>query len=140
LRHDALLVSAGSFVNVSGLLKTFTLVSRSKRLGIYWNGIVFKKHFNNAIFVGGNHIVYNHDYKPIHELHREYRTEFPLASSVSYLENDYKEIDDVVFIGATLWTDYNYRGSTMENMKYAAVGMNDFNYGCFEENGESVQK
>jgi len=97
-----------------------------------------RTNFNNVIFVGGNHILYNDEYKPIQQLHRDYRAEFPLDSAISYLENDYKEIDDVVFIGATLWTDYAYGGNRPENMLFAASTMNDFNYGCFEEAGEEV--
>lgn len=98
-----------------------------------------RKRFKNVIFIGGNHIVYNDDYKPLQQLHQDYRTEFPLASTISYLENEKKEIDDVVFIGATLWTDYTYYNSRAENMMYAAIAMNDFRFGRFEENGADVQ-
>ena len=95
-----------------------------------------RKHFNNALFIGGNHILYNRDNKSIQQLHRDYSAEFPLDSAVSYLENDYKEVDGVVFIGATLWTDYTYGGNREENMLSAANGMNDFAYGLFEEGGD----
>ena len=97
-----------------------------------------RMHFNNVVFVGGNHILYNDDYKPIQQLHRDYRAEFPLDSAISYLENDCKMVDDVVFIGATLWTDYTYGGNQSENMLLAATSMNDFAFGRFEEEGETV--
>ena len=92
-----------------------------------------KTHFNKAVFVGGNHIVYNHDHRPIQQLHMDYRAEFPLNSSISYLENACKEIEDVVFIGATLWTDYSYRRKREVNMDYARVYLNDFAWGNFRE-------
>jgi predicted phosphodiesterase len=90
-----------------------------------------RKHFNNAILIGGNHIVYNEEGKTIQQLHSEYRAEFPLDTSISFLENDYKIIDDVVFIGATLWTDYKYSDDQSINMHFAAQSMNDFRWGSF---------
>ena len=92
-----------------------------------------KTHFNNVIFVGGNHIVYNYDYKPIQQLHMDYQAEFPLNASISYLENAYKEIENVVFIGATLWTDYSYRRKRGINMDFARLHVNDFAWGNFRE-------
>ena len=95
--------------------------------------LFIRAHFNNAILVGGNHIVYNYEHKTIQQLHDDYRKEFPLGSTVSYLENNYKVIDNVVFIGATLWTDYQYKLEISENMWYAASGLNDFRWGNFAE-------
>ena len=96
-----------------------------------------REHFNNAILIGGNHIVYNNERKSIQRLHMDYRAEFPLATSISYLENDYKEIGDTVFIGATLWTDYAFRGTVKENMEHA-TSMNDFWWGNFESSGKNI--
>lgn len=44
--------------------------------------------------------------------------------NVILLENEVKEIDDVVFICATLWTDFN--NETPEAILCAQFGMNDF--------------
>ena len=94
-----------------------------------------RRHFKSVVFVGGNHIVYNHERKPIQQLHHEYREEFPKKSNITYLENDYKIIGDTVFIGATLWTDYEYGGNPTKNMKMAARHMNDFNFGYYKSDG-----
>jgi Icc-related predicted phosphoesterase len=99
-----------------------------------------RKHFKNAILVGGNHIVYNSRGWPIQRLHDAYRKEFPLDAPISFLEDDYKEIGDIVFIGATLWTDYEYGGAMKESIEYAERCMNDFHYGRFRrENGRVVK-
>jgi len=98
--------------------------------------LFLRKHFENAIFVGGNHIVYNREHKSIQRLYRDYKEEFPISAPISFLENDYKVIEDTVFIGATLWTDYAFCGSVETNMGEAAYGLNDFRWGSSEgENG-----
>ncbi|GHS88821.1 phosphatase [Campylobacterota bacterium] len=98
-----------------------------------------RKHFNNAIVIGGNHIVYEEKSKSIQQIHREYREQFPLDSSITYLENDYKIIDDIVFIGATLWTDYAYKWAVEDNIK-DAINLMDFHKSCCYEsaNGKVV--
>jgi Icc-related predicted phosphoesterase len=90
------------------------------------------KHFSNVLFLGGNHMVYNDEHKPLQQLIREYKAEFPIDAPISFLENAYKIIDDVVFIGANLWTDYKYLWAPVENMSHAAIGMNDFRRGLYE--------
>lgn len=98
-----------------------------------------RKWFNNAILIGGNHIVYNKERKSIQQLYMDYKTEFPLTETISFLENDYKVIDDAVFIGATLWTDYAYNGNIEDNIDEALHRMNDFQWGIFKDaNGKNI--
>lgn len=77
--------------------------------------------FPHVIYVMGNHEHYNGDFA---------KTETHLKDVLSYLKNVYvlekeiKVIDDVTFIGGTLWTDMNNGDSlTLYHMKSM---MNDF--------------
>jgi hypothetical protein len=60
--------------------------------------------FPHVIYVAGNHEFYNGKFhKGIDYL----RTECAAFPNVHFLERDMKVIDDVVFVGGTLWTDMN---------------------------------
>lgn len=60
--------------------------------------------FPHVIYIAGNHEFYNGKfYAGIDYL----RSECSKFSNVYFLENDTKVIDDIVFMGATLWTDMN---------------------------------
>lgn len=87
--------------------------------------------FPHVIYVMGNHEHYNGDFA---------NTEKHLKDVLSYLKNVYvlereiKVIDDVTFIGGTLWTDMNNGDSlTLYHMK---AMMNDFR--CVENSNRVV--
>jgi Icc-related predicted phosphoesterase len=60
--------------------------------------------FPNTIYVAGNHEFYHGKW---------YQTPTTLAeecakfTNIHFLENGFKKIDDIIFIGGTLWTDLN---------------------------------
>ena len=60
--------------------------------------------FPHVIYVAGNHEFYHGRWKASLDHLREECAVFP---NVYFLERDVKVIDDVTFIGATLWTDMN---------------------------------
>jgi predicted phosphodiesterase len=61
--------------------------------------------FPHVIIVAGNHEFYNGKFYRTLEFMREYFAKnFP---NIYFLERDTKIIDDVVFVGGTLWTDMN---------------------------------
>lgn len=60
--------------------------------------------FPHVIYVAGNHEFYHGKWVAGLEYLRAECARFP---NVYFLENDTKEIDDVLFVGATLWTDMN---------------------------------
>lgn len=94
-----------------------------------------KENIKNGIFIHGNHICYNYLGLTIQDLPNVYASMFPLNNNVSYLNNQYKIINDIVFIGSCLYTDYKYANTINANMKIAKKGLNDFNYGkCIEGN------
>lgn len=77
--------------------------------------------FPHVIYVMGNHEFYHgRFYDSVDHI----RTECAKFPNIYFLENDTKIIDDVTFVGATLWTDMN-KGDPMT--MHAIEGMmNDF--------------
>jgi predicted phosphodiesterase len=77
--------------------------------------------FPHVVYVMGNHEFYNGRFYESIDHMREECAKFP---NIYMLENDTKTIDDVTFIGATLWTDMN-KGDPLT--MHAIEGMmNDF--------------
>lgn len=97
-----------------------------------------ERNVKRGVFVAGNHIVYNRSGHSLQYQLKQFEDNFPLAAPVSFLNNGYKIVDDVVFVGGTLWTDYCLFGEDRKDLsKWNAIrNMNDFKYGHmnFEEN------
>jgi Icc-related predicted phosphoesterase len=88
--------------------------------GIKWA----KKTFRNCpvIYVLGNHEFYNHT---IPDLLQDLRREAK-GSNVHVLENKNVEIGGFVFLGCSLWTDFQIWPDAAEAMRFANQEMNDF--------------
>ena len=77
--------------------------------------------FLAVVCIEGNHFYYKNDYLGrIDELSKL----FSLPSNVHFLENETVAINNVLFIGATLWTDFD--GRDIFKMQHARMSMNDF--------------
>lgn len=100
-------------------------ISGYPEIGINW----IKENIKNGLYVEGNHIFYNNLKKPLQELYQMYQEEFPLNSDVSFLQNQYKIINDIVFIGCTLWTDCRLNGG--KDTEELSNTMNDYIYGKY---------
>jgi hypothetical protein len=75
--------------------------------------------YNHVIYVMGNHEFYGYNYQKTYAHIAE-----NLPANITLLENQTHTIDDVVFVGCTLWTDMNKSDPlTMFHMKSA---MNDY--------------
>lgn len=115
-----------------------------------------KEHISKGILVAGNHIVYNHYNKTIEDLKENLANKFSLKSNISFLDNATgvmsKEVDGILFIGTTLYTDYEYVSEVLKDRlngvpidqiidfncgiaspKFSGGGLNDFNYGRTRE-------
>ena len=111
-----------------------------------------RENVKRGIIVAGNHLVYNSEGMSIEGLKRRLGTLFPPDSEITFLDNSInvmsKEVDGILFIGSTLYTDY--RLPTVENKgfgekaiiehnkrmaspKMSGGGLNDFHYGRTEE-------
>jgi Icc-related predicted phosphoesterase len=91
--------------------------------------------FPHVFYVAGNHEFYNGKfYKGIDYL----REECAKHPNVYFLENDMKIIDDVVFVGGTLWTDMN-KGDPL-TLHAVRDMMNDFRIIRNDEKGYTPLK
>ena len=77
--------------------------------------------FSHVVVIAGNHEFYHGNWKASIQYLRDEYSKFP---NIYFLEQELKVIDDVTFIGATLWTDCN-KG---DPLTLHALGdmMNDF--------------
>lgn len=89
----------------------------------------------NGLFVTGNHIFYNEENKSLAHFVKQYEEAFPLESNMALLNNAYKIINDIVFVGGTLWTDYKLFGNPDLHKWYATRSVNDYRFGKVEEDG-----
>lgn len=76
----------------------------------------------NVVYVLGNHEFYG---QKIPKLTEEIKAA-AAGSNIHVLENDQVEIDDVIFLGATLWTDFRLNGDVELAEVAAQTGMTDF--------------
>ncbi len=74
------------------------------------------------IYVPGNHEFYGRDFDATRERLRAAAE----LHGVYLLDPGAVEIDDVVFVGATLWTDFALFGNPEREMSIAQKGLNDF--------------
>ena len=101
-----------------------------------------RKNIKNGVFVAGNHIVYNEYEHSLQYFCRQLEQHYPLSSQLSFLNDSFKIVDDIVFVGGTMWTDYCLYGEDKKEMFiwYATCGMNDFRYGLYNSNPEIENK
>lgn len=113
-----------------------------------------RKNVTNGLFIAGNHLVYNRMGISIEEHKRRLAEKFPLESNLTFLDNSIgvmsKEVDGILFIGSTLYTDYKLPVESNRDMKMteqqtiefnkrmaapkmSGGGLNDFNFGRTEE-------
>ena len=60
--------------------------------------------FKNVLWVAGNHEFYGGKWQQTLDVCREISSDY---SNIHFMENDSREIDGVLFVGSTLWTDMN---------------------------------
>jgi len=92
-------------------------------IGVGFDGIRWLTSFGKpVIYVLGNHEYWGQDYTDfIDKIWQE-----SSGTNVYLLENESVIIDDVRFLGCSLWTDYGYENPKI--MDAAWEGMNDFRY------------
>lgn len=104
--------------------------------GVFW----IKDNCPYGVCVAGNHLVYNHYGKTIQNLKEDLKQEFPQSSTMTFLENDYKLIDDnIIVVGATLYTNYRLDGIPQHiGMRVCKKSMNDFRWGLYQDEDEII--
>lgn len=109
-------------------------VQASARYNDFFKRVSFQ--FPHVIYVAGNHELYHGKWvKSINFLRDFFAQRF---SNIHFLERDIKTIDDVTFIGSTLWTDMN----KMDPITLHAVRdmMNDYRLIRNDEKGFTALK
>lgn len=71
--------------------------------GLEYAEEVAKEHDKPVIYVPGNHEYYFHNYLDLQTEMRRFAKE---SENIIFLDNDVFELEDIRFIGSTLWTDY----------------------------------
>jgi predicted phosphodiesterase len=114
-RFDADAVRAADVIVLAGDISVGTE-------GIAW----VRKHIERkpVVYVAGNHEFYRGHWQGTLERMRH----AALRHKVHFLENDAVLIDGIRFLGATLWTDFDYFGNQRrhEYMKLGEQALNDF--------------
>lgn len=90
--------------------------------GLVWARQTFPK--QEIVYVAGNHEFYNHNWvKLLDDMRSQAAT-----LSIHFLEDQAVTLDGVRFLGATLWTDYDYfgRARRLACMRLAEQSLNDF--------------
>lgn len=87
--------------------------------GLPW----IEQHFPGkpVLYLAGNHEFYGSQIDSV----LEHLAEVP-RPGFHFLENRSVELGDVVFLGCTLWTDFNLFGDPSRAGQHAAAGMNDY--------------
>lgn len=92
-------------------------------VGVGLQGITWLRQFDcPVIYVLGNHEYWGEDYTGF--IDKVWQKSG--GTNIHFLENESVIIDDVRFIGCSLWT--NYRDADPSIMRAASKGMNDFRY------------
>ena len=85
-----------------------------------------KKYIKQGVFVAGNHLGYS-GHLTLDESLDLLRSNFN-KGKVRFLNNNVYTVGKVVFIGTTLWTDFNLYGCVTECMEIAWNCLNDYRY------------
>jgi predicted phosphodiesterase len=95
------------------------LITRMER-GVAW--LLARVTDKPIIYIAGNHEFYGCDIDRTVEKARQAAA----GTNVHILQNDSVEIDGVLFVGATLWTDFAVFGNPDHAMQMAGYGMTDY--------------
>jgi len=119
--------------------------AKSSRIVDFFKRCSFQ--FPHVIYIMGNHEHYHGDVAQSPSIIRS-MLESNALSNVHFLDKEFIDIDDVRFIGGTLWTDFN--GENEQTMNHVTRRMNDFqicensaemvNYRTFENDKAKFHK
>lgn len=118
------LILSGDIVVAADLtrLDSTNILEPSKKTNVYINFFEqCSSMFKDVVYVMGNHEHYHGDFAKSAKILRDVLKEFP---NIHLLDKETKTIDDVTFVGGTLWTDMNKEDpNTLEIIRRR---MNDF--------------
>lgn len=85
-----------------------------------------------GLFIEGNHIVYTYEQISLDERYKQLKHDY--NKEFKFLENScyYDKKENILFIGATLWTDFNLDKNQHFSMSAAELYMNDYQFKCIK--------
>ena len=107
--------------------------ARSNRIVDFFKRCSFQ--FPHVVYIMGNHEHYHGDFAKTANIIRS-MLESNMLSNVYLLDKESKTIDDVTFIGGTLWTDMNKENDM--TMRHVSHRMNDFR--CVDNSNRVVTR
>lgn len=110
-----ILVAKDTIMDTTGIIEN----AKGQRLHDFMSRCSFQ--FPHVVYIMGNHEHYHGDYAKSAKILREFCAQW---DNVHFLDKELVKIDDVIFIGGTLWTDMN--GEDALTMRHIAGMMNDF--------------
>ena len=110
-----ILVAKDTIMDPTGIIEN----AKAQRLHDFMSRCSFQ--FPHVVYIMGNHEHYHGDYAKSAKILQEFCGQW---DNVHFLDKQSVKIDDVTFIGGTLWTDMN--GEDALTMRHIAGMMNDF--------------
>ena len=107
--------------------------ARSNRIVDFFKRCSFQ--FPHVVYIMGNHEHYHDDFTTSGNKIKS-MLESNMLSNVYLLDKESKKIDDVTFIGGTLWTDMNNRNEM--TMNHVSHRMNDFQ--CVKNSSRMIER
>ena len=85
----------------------FTVIAGDISKDIFQLENWLEQNVRNGLFILGNHDFTGNT--NMLDAYSELKEKFPIDKNLTFLQNSYKEIDNKIFVGATLWTDFNLK-------------------------------
>lgn len=100
-------------------------VSNSPLLSYWW----LKSNIKRGLIIAGNHEFYDSFYD-LDQTYQLLAKAMPEQQDLTFLQDSFKVVQDKVFVGCTLWTDFqlNSGGESFFNKKIAQKEISDYKY------------
>lgn len=108
---DTILILAGDILNFNKPKSYTNLLN-------YLNDNFYK-----VLMIAGNHEYYDSD---LHDGKYQFLDKYLKFNEYNFLDNEYIVINNIAFIGSTLWTNFN--NNELETRAIVHYGLNDYNY------------
>lgn len=107
------------------------------KLNKYLDKLNNKLNNTKIIFILGNHEFYEYDIERVtkNQAIKELKEKYTKNDKITFLDNNYIEIDNKIIVGCPLYTDFTLYGSQSYSKNIASLYINDFRYVHLDDNG-----
>lgn len=122
-KGDVLLL--GGDITIATSLREPTTTLKYQQIQTSFRGLLEKcKNFSRVYYILGNHEHYYSCFSETKIIIQKYIDNHFPNNNIKILDNDYEIYDEVLFIGSTLWTDFNNQNP--QDMIDIQWGLNDY--------------